>query len=308
MKGSGWSAPELMVKPGVAGSPSAGGSKYGVASRARCRRPPPRARRSRGSRRATARTRGPTVRPRRGRPRRTRRPPRAPPPPRQRRMRWSGPGGGSRAAPTVPPWRSRHGEELGMATPPLGDDRKKGGENHWISRIAIDLALARGATFLQFGDNSPPNLKRAPQGRSEGSPKGSRKAERREAERTLQGEIEGWERTPQGGRDRSGYGDSALRWSVVRHGGFPGADVAGSGGGCPTRPRPDASGTSLTWPRGAREASAERLLGVASRPGSGSPFRSPCTGNAGRRQSPRSPERHRSPVGPRQACGRARRA
>ena len=43
--------------------------------------------------------------------------------------------------------------------------------------------------------------------------------------------------------------------------------MAGSGGGCPTRPRRDASGPSLTWPRGAREASAERLLGVASRPG-----------------------------------------
>jgi hypothetical protein len=28
-----------------------------------------------------------------------------------------------------------------MAVPPLGDDRKKGGENVWISRRAIDLAL-----------------------------------------------------------------------------------------------------------------------------------------------------------------------
>jgi hypothetical protein len=32
-----------------------------------------------------------------------------------------------------------HGEELGMVAAPLGDDLKKGGENVWISRIAIDL-------------------------------------------------------------------------------------------------------------------------------------------------------------------------
>jgi hypothetical protein len=36
--------------------------------------------------------------------------------------------------------RPRHGEELGTATASLGDDPKKGGENVWISRIAIDLA------------------------------------------------------------------------------------------------------------------------------------------------------------------------
>jgi hypothetical protein len=35
---------------------------------------------------------------------------------------------------------AQHGEELGMATVTLGDDRKKGGENVWISRMAIDLA------------------------------------------------------------------------------------------------------------------------------------------------------------------------
>ena len=33
-----------------------------------------------------------------------------------------------------------HGEELGMAAAPLGDDTKKGGENIWISRMSIDLA------------------------------------------------------------------------------------------------------------------------------------------------------------------------
>jgi hypothetical protein len=36
--------------------------------------------------------------------------------------------------------RPRHGEELGTETASLGDDPKKGGENVWISRIAIDLA------------------------------------------------------------------------------------------------------------------------------------------------------------------------
>ncbi len=36
-----------------------------------------------------------------------------------------------------------HGEELGMATAPPGDDRQKFGENIWISRMAIDLALPR---------------------------------------------------------------------------------------------------------------------------------------------------------------------
>jgi hypothetical protein len=35
---------------------------------------------------------------------------------------------------------AQHGEELGTVTPALGDDRKKGGENVWISRMAIDLA------------------------------------------------------------------------------------------------------------------------------------------------------------------------
>jgi hypothetical protein len=34
----------------------------------------------------------------------------------------------------------QHGEELGTAAVTLGDDREKGGENVWISRIAIDRA------------------------------------------------------------------------------------------------------------------------------------------------------------------------
>ena len=64
--------------------------------------------------------------------------------------------------------------------------------------------------------------------------------------------------------------------------------MTGSGGGCPTRPRHGASGPSLTWPRGAREASAERLLGVASRPGSISPPNgSSCVGKARVRRYPR---------------------
>jgi hypothetical protein len=53
--------------------------------------------------------------------------------------------------------------------------------------------------------------------------------------------------------------------SVLRNGDFPGAAGLGPGRDCPTRSRRGVSGSSQTWPRGAREASAERLLGVASR-------------------------------------------
>src|ERR1700733_4931482 len=109
--------------------------------------------------------------------------------------------------------------------------------------------MTGGATCCQFGDKSPPNLKRTPQGRSEGSPKGSRKVERGEAERTLKSGIEERERAPRGERDWRGQEEPV--WD------------------CPTRSRHGASGPSLTWPRGAREASAERLLGVASRLGPG---------------------------------------
>ena len=107
------------------------------------------------------------------------------------------------AAAAVASGRPHRGEELGTDAAPLGDDAKKGGENIWISRIGIDLG-SRERTCLQFGDKCPPNLKRAPKGGSEGSPKGSRKVEPGEAERTLQSGIEGRERAPQGERDRSG--------------------------------------------------------------------------------------------------------
>jgi hypothetical protein len=77
-------------------------------------------------------------------------------------------------------------------------------ENVWISRISIEIARPEAQPVKQFGVESPPNLKQTLKGESEGSPKESRKADRKEAERTLQGGIEGWERAPQGARDRSG--------------------------------------------------------------------------------------------------------
>lgn len=109
-----------------------------------------------------------------------------------------------------------------------------------------------------------------PQGRTGGSRENAARRDRGKGANPARGARPEWVR------------GSVLRWSVVRRGGFPGVAVAGPGRGCPTRPRHGASGSSLTWPRGAREASAERLLGVASRPGTCSPlFRSPCTGNDG---------------------------
>ena len=100
-------------------------------------------------------------------------------------------------------------------------------------------------------------------GKPEGKPQGGTEGSRENAERRDRGPGA----SPARGARPEWARGSVLRWSVVRHGGFPGAAGAGSGGGCPTRPRRGASGSSLTWPRGAREASAERLLGVASRPG-----------------------------------------
>jgi len=76
--------------------------------------------------------------------------------------------------------------------------------------LGVNAALLddlTGERNVVLGCLATPNLKRAPKGGSEGSPKGRRKAERGEAERTLQGGIEGWERAPQGERDRSGQED-----------------------------------------------------------------------------------------------------
>jgi hypothetical protein len=66
--------------------------------------------------------------------------------------------------------------------------------------MPIDLVSSEAQPVPQFGMKSTPNLKRTPKGGSEGSPKWIRKDERREAERTLKGGIEGRWRTPQGER------------------------------------------------------------------------------------------------------------
>ncbi len=170
------------------------------------------------------------------------------------------------AAPTTP-GRPHHGEELGMGDVDSGDDAEKGGENIWISRNGIDPMF----WVAQSVFSSETTVRRTS---SDHRKMGAREA-RREAARPNRGKPR--ERCKAGSREGSeprkgsvtGVG-RRIRLEMVRdgHGGFPGAAESGPGGGCPTRPRHGASGPSKTWPRGAREASAERLLGVASRPGS----------------------------------------
>ena len=41
-----------------------------------------------------------------------------------------------------------HGEKQGMVSPPLGDEREKGGENVWISRNSIDLVRREAQPVL----------------------------------------------------------------------------------------------------------------------------------------------------------------
>ena len=167
--------------------------------------------------------------------------------------------------------RPRHGDELGTARAPLGDDPKKGGENVWISRIAIDLTQGVAQSVVSSETRArrtssehrkvgAREARREAARRNGGKPRERCRAESRKGSETREGTVTGV-----GTRIR-------LRWSVVRHGDFPGVAGAGPGRGCPTRSRNGASGPSLTWPRGAREASAERLLGVASRPGPGGAF------------------------------------
>ena len=111
--------------------------------------------------------------------------------------------------------------------------------------------------------------------------RGGRKANRREAERRAGRRDRGPGANPAWGAQPERARGSVLRWSVVRHGGFPGVAGAGLGRGLSdTTPAAMPAESSLTWPRGAREASAERLLGVASRPGpeSGAAPSGACSG------------------------------
>ncbi len=174
--------------------------------------------------------------------------------------------------------RPHHGEELGTEAPRVGDDAEKGGENIWISRIGIDLG-SRQAHCVSSSET------RARRTSSEHRKVGAREA-RSEAARRNGGKPR--ERCRAGSRKGStsrkgsvtGVG-RRLRMMMVRGASrwLPWSRRDRLGRGCPTRPRHGASGPSLTWPRGAREASAERLLGVASRPGP--VFRSlPIWGNA----------------------------
>jgi len=69
-----------------------------------------------------------------------------------------------------------------------------------------------------------------PQGGTEGGRENAVRRDRGPAGKPARGTLSEW------------AGRSVLRWSVVRHGDFPGVAGTGSGGGCPTRPRRDASG------------------------------------------------------------------
>ena len=63
-----------------------------------------------------------------------------------------------------------------MVTAPLGDDMQKGGENVWISRIAIDLAgtRQRNLSSVQRQEPTEPQATTArwERGKAEGKPQG----------------------------------------------------------------------------------------------------------------------------------------
>ncbi len=171
------------------------------------------------------------------------------------------------------------GKNWGWRWRPLGMTGRKVGRTSGFRECPLTLCCEkRNLSSVRRQKPAEPQASTArwERGKPEGKPQGGTKGSRENAARR----DRGMGASPARGARPERVGGSVLRWSVVRHGGFPGADVAGSGGGCPTRPRRDASGSSPTVPRGAREASAERLLGVSSRLGSGFPFRSPWTGNA----------------------------
>ena len=158
------------------------------------------------------------------------------------------------------------GKNWGWRRRCLGMTRRKVGRTSGFRECPLTLRDAkRNLSSVRRREPAEPqaSTERWERGKPEGKPQGEPEGSRENAARRDRGPGA----SPARGARPEWARGSDLRWSVVRHGGFPGAAGAGSGGGCPTRPRRDASGTSLTWPRGAREASAERLLGVASRPG-----------------------------------------
>jgi hypothetical protein len=158
------------------------------------------------------------------------------------------------------------GDELGIVTVQAGDDHEKGGENIWISRIGIDLPKREA----QPGVSSETKARR--------TPTDHRKEGRREAGREAARRTGRWPRDRRKVVSRVGFefrkglaagaGGRFRQQTVrVRNGDFPGVARLGPGWDCPTRSRHDAGGTSQMQSRGAREASAERLLGTVSRPG-----------------------------------------
>ena len=158
------------------------------------------------------------------------------------------------------------GASLGMSRGSLGMNGEKMGRNYGFCK--------RGLTFFAGGIKVVPVRRRKPAeprrtnarragGKPEATPQGEAEGGRERAARLDRGSALSSARSSRSEREEV-FGS---RWSVLRKGDFPGAAGLGQGGDCPTRSLLGAGGPSQTWPRGAREASAERLLGVASRPG-----------------------------------------
>ena len=185
-----------------------------------------------------------------------------------------------RTTPRLPPADLTMGKNWGRRMWTLGTTRRKVGRTSGFRETALTPRCEwrnLGPVRRQEPAEPQASTARWERGKPEGKPQGRTGGSRENAAKRDRGKGA----SPARGARLEWAGGSDWRWSVVRRGGFPGAAGAGSGGGCPTRPRHGASGPSKTWPRGAREASAERLLGVASRPGTFCPasFHSPRRGN-----------------------------
>ena len=114
--------------------------------------------------------------------------------------------------------RGPHGEELGMAMAPLGDDRQKGGENIWISRMSIDLVLREAQSVLSSETKArrtssehrkvgAREARREAARRNEGKPRERCKARSRDGSEPRKGSVTGV-----GWRIRTAMVRGASRW------------------------------------------------------------------------------------------------
>lgn len=180
---------------------------------------------------------------------------------------------------------------MGILGSALGMTGEKMGRRSGFREIAL--------TFCDRKRNVAPVRRRKPaeprrtaarqdEGKPEGPPQGGPEGGREKAARPDRGSALSSARSSRPEREE----DSGDRRAVLRNGDFPGAAGLGPGWDCPTRSWRGVDGTSQTLPRGAREASAERLLGVASRPG-------PYSGaTSGPRRATRRRTLRRSPQAP----------